>query len=313
MTVILNYLRLHLEKHVHVRLHIVFGILLAAAFVFSYTTGFHRRVLVADTGLWLKALQYLLFYGVPYYGVLLLQRFMTGSPLPRRRAFWWLSAFALLVLVLNRLTMLQTRILIFDLGLSPALEWYLWKCLVNFTRTLSFLLPLLALRLLWDRRDAGLYGLAWRYFDWRPYTVMLAIMAVPIAWASFQPAFLQTYPIFRPGLVEAQLGWPPAATYCFHEVCYALRFVGVEVFFRGFLVIGLARWLGRDALLPMVFLYAIWHFGKPMPEALGSVFGGYILGVIALSSRCILGGTLVHMGIALLMNLAAVLHKPPTG
>ncbi|RKZ12373.1 hypothetical protein DRQ50_12045 [bacterium] len=313
MTVILNYLRVHLEEHVHVRLHIVLGLLLTATFIFNYGTGFHGRVLVAEADLWVKALQYLLFYCLPWYGVLLLQRVMTGSPLPKQRAFWWLSAFALLVLVLNRITMLETRLLVDDLDLSPQVKWYLWKCLVNFTRTLAFVVPLAAVHLIWDRRGSDLYGLAWRHFDWRPYTAMLAIMAVPIAWASFQPTFLHTYPIFRPGQVETQLGWPPVVTYGVHEVCYALRFVGVELFFRGFLVIGLARWLGRDALLPMVFLYAIWHFGKPMPEALGSIFGGYILGVIALSSRCIIGGTLVHMGIALLMNLAAVLHKPPAG
>jgi len=313
LNTIFNYIRCHVSEHFHLRLHLVLGVLLAGAFYFNYTTGFHRQVLRPPAGPWLKSLQYLLFYCVPYFGVLYLQRFITGSPLPRQRSFWWLSAFGIVVLVFNRITMIYTSDLVFSLDLSPQLQWYLWKCLVNFTRTLAFLLPLLAVHLLWDRSESGFYGLAWRHFDWRPYCLMLAIMAVPIAWASFQPAFLKTYPVFRPGLVEKQLGWSPLSAYTLHEACYALRFVGVELFFRGFLVIGLARWLGRDALLPMVFLYALWHFGKPMPEALGSIFGAYILGIIAYSSRCILGGILIHMGIALLMNLAAVLHGPPSG
>jgi len=309
MNTILNYLSLHTREHIHVRLHIVLGLVLASAFVFNYTTDFKRQVLNAHAGEWSEVVLYILFYFIPYFGVLFLQRFMTGSALPRERAFWWMSVFALLVLVLNRVTLAHTRNLIVVMSLSPQVEWYLIKCLVNFSRTLSFLIPMLFVYHLWDRSCEGFYGLVWRGFDWRPYTIMLAIMVLPIVWASFQPSFLQAYPIFRPGHVEKALGWPATATYGVHEICYALRFVGVELFFRGLLVIGLARWLGRDALLPMVFLYAIWHFGKPMPEALGSVFGGYILGVVALSSRCILGGTMVHMGIALMMNLAAVLHR----
>ena len=196
--------------------------------------------------------------------------------------------------------------------LAALSRWLLYKCLLNLLRTLEFLLPLLVLGRLWHRtRRDGLYGLAWRRFDWRPYLLMLLIMVPPIIWASSQPAFLKAYPIFDPWPLREHLGWPVPATWAAHEVCYALRFVGVELFFRGFLVIGLGRWLGRDAILPMVVLYALWHFGKPMPEALGSVFGGYVLGVIAWESRCILGGTLVHMGIALLMNAAALWREWP--
>ena len=52
----------------------------------------------------------------------------------------------------------------------------------------------------------------------------------------------------------------------------------------------------------------MWHFGKPIPETLGSVFGAYVLGVIAMESRCILGGTAINAGVALLMNAAALLQ-----
>ena len=47
------------------------------------------------------------------------------------------------------------------------------------------------------------------------------------------------------------------------------------------------------------------HFGKPLGECISSVFGGYILGVIALYSRNIWGGVVLHMGVAALMELAA--------
>jgi membrane protease YdiL (CAAX protease family) len=66
--------------------------------------------------------------------------------------------------------------------------------------------------------------------------------------------------------------------------------------------------VGRAALMPMVTLYAFWHFGKPIPEAIGSIFAGYILGVIALRTRSIVGGIIVHVGVALGMDFAAFLH-----
>jgi hypothetical protein len=45
-----------------------------------------------------------------------------------------------------------------------------------------------------------------------------------------------------------------------------------------------------------------------MPEAVSSIFGGYILGVIALQTRSIWGGILVHVGIAWMMEAIAWLQ-----
>ena len=149
------------------------------------------------------------------------------------------------------------------------------------------------------------YGLQWRGFHARPYLLMLTLMIPPIVWASFQENFLSVYPLLRPAVAERVHGWPTGLAFGLHEVFYAMRFISVEIFFRGFLVLGLVRWFGRATLLPMIVLYAVWHFGKPFPEALGSIFGAYVLGLLALRTRSIAGGILLHMGIALLMDLAA--------
>jgi hypothetical protein len=188
----------------------------------------------------------------------------------------------------------------------PAELWsFFRKCSNSVLRGLGLVLTALVLKLVWDRERPGFYGLSWRGFNATPYLSMLAIMAPLIVWASFQPAFLATYPIYTPDTAPEYLGWPSLAAIGVHELCYAQRFVGVEVFFRGVLLLGMVRWMGRAALMPMVVLYALWHFGKPFEEAVGSVFGGYFLGVIALCSRRITGGVIVHMGVALLMNWAA--------
>jgi membrane protease YdiL (CAAX protease family) len=85
--------------------------------------------------------------------------------------------------------------------------------------------------------------------------------------------------------------------------------VGIELLFRGFMVIGMASVLGRAAVVPMVVTYCFLHFGKPAGEAVSSIFGGFILGVIAYETRSIWGGIIIHVGIAWAMELAAYWQK----
>jgi membrane protease YdiL (CAAX protease family) len=81
--------------------------------------------------------------------------------------------------------------------------------------------------------------------------------------------------------------------------------MAVEIFFRGFLVLAVGRFLGKDAILPMAATYAALHFGKPLGETISSIFGGYILGVVCFRSATIYGGIFLHAGIALMMELYA--------
>ena len=67
----------------------------------------------------------------------------------------------------------------------------------------------------------------------------------------------------------------------------------------------MVKLLGKEAVLPMVSMYAFLHFGKPLGETIGSVFGGYILGVIALKKEHIFGGFIIHVGVAYLMEITA--------
>jgi Type II CAAX prenyl endopeptidase Rce1-like len=309
MTGIFLYIRDYLRQNARPRLHLLLAVMLAAAFVFNYTTGFKKNVIDSFVGGVWELPVYLLYFTVPYVLTLLLTVAGTeDAQRLRNRRFWLVCAVMLIVLALNRYALHLPWLIVRTLELDRAQALYWHKCLVNFNRLLTMVLPVWIFKLLWDRKSDDLYGLRLRNFNWRPYLIMLAIMVPPIAWASFQDAFLHTYPIYRPGPLETRTGWSPLLTYGFHEACYALRFIGVELFFRGFMVLGMVRYLGRATLLPMVVLYAVWHFGKPFPEALGSIFGAYILGIIALYSRSINGGIMIHMGIALLMNLAAFLQ-----
>lgn len=185
---------------------------------------------------------------------------------------------------------------------------YAFKCLSNLNSVLTIFLPLFIFHLLADKQSNGFYGLSAKVSDLKPYGWMLLIMLPLITWASFQPDFLSNYPSYEDTGADEYLGVPQWLTALFFEIAYGLDFVATELIFRGFFVIGLIHILGKDAILPMVVTYAFLHFGKPLGETIGSIFGGYILGVIALYSRNIWGGVAIHLGVAWLMELTAFMQ-----
>ncbi len=91
-----------------------------------------------------------------------------------------------------------------------------------------------------------------------------------------------------------------------YEPFYLVNFIGIEWYFRGFLVLYFSKYFGKHSVIIMASFYCIFHFGKPMAECISSFFGGYILGVISYNTRSIWGGVFIHMGIAFSMDLIAI-------
>ena len=151
--------------------------------------------------------------------------------------------------------------------------------------------------------DQPFYGLKIKGINWKPYLVMLLIMIPLIVAASTQNDFLEKYPKMKmisgmDGLVDFNIWYK-----ILFEISYGTDFISVELFFRGFLVLGFIKWAGKDAILPMALFYCTIHFGKPLGECISSFFGGILLGVVVYHTRSILGGLIVHLGIAWLMEL----------
>jgi hypothetical protein len=154
--------------------------------------------------------------------------------------------------------------------------------------------------------EANLLALNTQNFKWAPYLLLLAAMIPLVGFAACQPAFLHAYPKLK-ALNFLAPGGPSAMQTVLYELSYGSDFLTIEIFFRGFLVVLLGRYAGPAAILPMAVFYCSIHFGKPMPECISSYFGGIILGIIACYSQSILGGIVVHLGLAWMMELAAIL------
>ncbi len=148
-------------------------------------------------------------------------------------------------------------------------------------------------------RDQPLYGCSLKNHHAKIYWILLLCMVPLIAGASVLGDFLNYYPRFH----KLEAYDPPVWKIWMYELCYGLDFSSIELFFRGFMIMAFAKYVGMNAILPMAAFYLSIHYGKPMGEAISSFFGGTILGVISYHSKSIFGGIMVHAGIAWLMEI----------
>ena len=167
------------------------------------------------------------------------------------------------------------------------------------------LLPALAIRFALRERlsDYGV-GLGVGRAHLRTYLLLFAIVLPAVVVASFEPAFQAKYPYYR--FAPGEPLWP---NLLYWELLYASQFFALELFFRGFLIHGMRKSIGYLAVLFPIIPYVMIHFGKPLPEAIGSLVTGFVLGTLSLKSRSIVGGALIHVAVAVSMDVLSLWHR----
>lgn len=190
----------------------------------------------------------------------------------------------------------------FNFANDPNQNYY-WNQVVYWPLLLLIITIFLFLTWYFYDEKKTFYGFTGKHMDWKPYLLMLLMMVPLVAVASVQEDFQLVYPKLdtvtagingeRPGLWQKIL----------FELSYGTDFISIELFFRGFLILAFVKWAGKDAILPMACFYCVIHFGKPLGECISSYFGAILLGIIVYNTRSVLGGLLVHLGIAWLMEL----------
>jgi len=135
---------------------------------------------------------------------------------------------------------------------------------------------------------------------WLLYGAMLLAVLPLVFYAASRPEFRAVYPFYRAAFIA-----PPGAVLAW-ELAYLAQFLALEFFFRGFLAIGMSRVMGRLAVWVAMVPYCMIHYHKPLPEALAAIVAGLVLGEVAQRTRSIAGGVVVHIGVALTMDLLAL-------
>ncbi len=293
--------------------YISVGIFISVLIVFNYSVDFENSTIDKYYGKSIRMVFYFLTHAFAYYGVLLILWMHDKTKVHFTVKFWVKSLLGLLILGVDR--GIFPFIMNFVLSDVPAVAYrFYFKLLFNFYGIFTIAGSLFLLKLIFDRNNhEGLYGLSSNKTNINAYFVLLALMIPVVYIGTYFPGFLEYYPTYKRsgGFRFAsfyQIGkWLSVLIY---EFFYLIDFLNTELLFRGFLIIGLSKLIGKNTVLPMVACYAVLHFGKPWGETVSSVFGGYILGILALYSRNIWGGVFIHGGIALLMEFFAFWRQP---
>ena len=189
-----------------------------------------------------------------------------------------------------------------DLRKYGELYGYAWWA---FARVFGYVvLPMTAWKLVF-RKDSLLdMGLRVRGFTRHAwiYLVCLAVVIPAVFVVARQPEFGNYYPFYK----QCSRSWLDLALW---EAMYFAQFFALEIFFRGFWLSGLRNTLGSGAIFAMCVPYCMIHYGKPYLEAAGAVVAGVALGSLAMRTKSIYSGFLVHVTVALSMDLLALAHK----
>jgi membrane protease YdiL (CAAX protease family) len=180
--------------------------------------------------------------------------------------------------------------------LSGHAYWALWRVLGY------FVLPAVAMKLTGERlRDNGLETKGFREHAWI-YALGFYCVVVLVGAVSFEESFQDYYPFYR----GSRHSWLDFGIW---EVLYAAQFFSLEFFFRGWWLRSMRAGLGSHAIFAMVVPYCMIHFGKPFPETLAAIAAGVFLGTLAMKTRSIWSGFLIHVSVAISMDLAALFQN----
>ena len=184
------------------------------------------------------------------------------------------------------------------------LTWFGVCLIITYT-----VLPLVAIKLLFREKllDYGL-GIRGVIADWPVYVAFACIMAPLVFLFSAEQRFQDHYPFYhirsRDEVGPVFYRW---------EVIYAIQFMALEFFFRGFIVHGVKHRFGPYAVFVMVIPYCMIHFQKPWPETCGSILAGVGLGVVSLVTRSVWPGAALHIMVAWGMDISSLWRKGMIG
>jgi len=307
MKKILSYLKTYHQEHFDLRTYAWFAGLCVLTISVNYWLDFEDSYIDSYWGEPIIWLWMFLFHGLPWLAVCALFH-LTGQNRTffRSRDFWLKFFIGFGVMALMR-TFIGYEYL---MDQWKEIDYHFFGRCFNRASKVMITLPIFMLVYWLFEKDSprNWYGLSRRGFDAKPYVVLLAITALGIFIGSFISELSNYYPRFNKAgldnyLAIAKPSTSRAAFVALYEICYGSSFIAVELVFRGFLILAFTRTLGPQAVLPMALTYAFLHFGKPVTETISSIFGGYILGIIAYYSKNIWGGVFIHLGVAWLMEL----------
>ncbi len=314
MKTIVQYLRAYFTEEWNGKLVFYVAAFLVFSFCINYIYDFEITVVRGLQNPFGQFVFYFLFYAIPFCVTLAVYALtIQRTEFIRSSGFWKLTLLCFVLLaayiVLHNIPPYVYNKNPGVLGFLPKeLRWYTIRYAANLLPGLVMFFPVAAYWYFRDRAGSRLYGFTASSINLTTYAGILLLVLPVVFAASFGGDFQTAYPRYKFGLPPDAVGAERAMLIGIFEICYGVDFVFVEFFFRGFMVMAFAKYLGKGAILPMVVVYAFIHFQKPLGEAIGSIAGGLVLGIISYETRSIYGGIMLHLGVAYMMEMAGTLQ-----
>jgi hypothetical protein len=298
LSAIFKYIREFYQKEFKLWYFLFVIALLGVSIYLNYWHDLEVRFAAGGNSRWHHFLGYYLLYFIPFASAFLMQLFFYKNCHYYQNLWFWIILFLAPAFFSLRVNFDFHQQLIESIWSGDA-RIYWTRCLTWVVRVFVVLIPVFIIWWIKDRNNQPFYGTA-ALKNVKPYVIMLLIMIPLIALASTQKDFLEMYPKAK---VIFRLELPLKKWHCvFYELCYGFDFIGIEFFFRGFLILSLLKICGPHCIIPVACFYCTIHFGKPMGEAISSFWGGLLLGIVSFNTQSIWGGLIVHLGIAWFME-----------
>ncbi len=304
MRKIISLIRTYFKEHFSLRYFIPVFLFTALLIFINYTYNFEQRYITYERNDAKRLLLYFAMYFVSFGGAYFLYMFSKKDRQILLSWKLWLMIVFTVFIFSFRWWFYHYNSLVYEY-VPLRYQSIVIKYIINLSGFIWLFIPCAVYWFLVDRKNQPLYGFHAKGVALKPYFVLLLMMVPLVVGAATQEDFLDTYPrLMHTGLPRT--GWENNALNFLYEICYSIDFINTEFFFRGFMILAFARFAGPKVILPMCVFYVAIHFEKPLGETISSFFGGWIVGILAYETKSIFGGVIVHLGIALLMEVVAL-------
>ena len=154
------------------------------------------------------------------------------------------------------------------------------------TELIYYLLVPLAAGFLLFRDKPWDYGI--RVGRWKPSIILIAACLAAMTLILYAAGKM---PEFRSYYYRYVIDWPELL------LDAALYMFAWEFLFRGYMLFGLEKSIGKSAIFVQAIPFVLLHFGKPFLETLACIPGGFILGYVAYRTRSFLPCFVIHFGV----------------
>ena len=304
-----GYLKKYISAYYNRNLYLSIGLFLGLAIVGNFGFGAYDWLSYNYSGQWVFWPIMSLFMAFPFVLISGLVYLFTPNKAWANNPYFWLQVFVGFVIMGFERSFFMHKDWAANLN---GVDYTFYIHTMSWGRTfITTFVPLLLFYYLYNRhkqKSQNWYGLRLDSTNYGLYLWLIFIVFGGMFLASYLSELSSYYPRYKHS-AGAQLaqehGISPYIPVFIYELIYGASFINVELFFRGFLVIGFARFFGPHAVLAMVGSYVFLHFGKPFTECLSSAIGGYALGILAFYSQRSWGGVILHISLAWSMDLFA--------